>query len=429
MLTIRQSDREGYNRAYMRYKNLDEATQALLSYAPNYLPGKYDLSVISQLMKLVGNPQEKLRVIHVAGTSGKTSTCYYIRALLELSGCRTGMTVSPHITAINERVQIDGKPLNEDQFLSYLDEFLEIVRASTVKPSYYEITMAFAYYVFDKEHVDYAVIETGLGGLVDGSNVASRKDKVCAIQRIGYDHTEILGETLEEIALQKAGIIHDHNTVFVLQQADEALRTIIDYAQTKNAKVSVVQETNDTEIPVAYQHANWSLAVAVYQYLVTRDHLEHLDDAQRSRAKKMTAPGRYEVHEYKHKKVILDGAHNEQKLTALFDSLYDMHGQDPVVIFAIKGRKDKKVGDYLAVIKGRCRALIFTGFHVGQDSIYIQNVDLDFMTNEADKLGIPSVAIADQASAIDYAIDQDSDTILITGSLYLISEIRKLIVG
>jgi dihydrofolate synthase/folylpolyglutamate synthase len=428
MLTIRQSGRPEYNRAYMRYANLDEATNALLLYAPNYLPGKYDLSVISQLMELVGNPQERLRVIHVAGTSGKTSTCYYIRALLELSGCRTGMTVSPHITAINERVQVDGQPLNEQQYLNYLDEFLEIVRAGSVTPSYYEITMAFAYYVFDKEHVDYAVIETGLGGLVDGSNVASRADKVCAIQRIGYDHTEILGETIEDIALQKAGIIHQDNTVFVLEQTNEAIQTIINYARTKKASITIVPEKNDPEIPVAYQHANWSLAVAVYQYIMARDHLKPLDTDQLSQAKKMTAPGRYEVHTYKNKRIILDGAHNEQKLNALFDSLYDTHGQNPVVIFSVKGRKDKKVADYLMTIKGHCSTLIFTGFHVGQDSISIQNVDLDYMKNEADKLGIPSIVIADQAMAIDHAMSQDSDTILITGSLYLISEIRKLIV-
>lgn len=425
---IRQSDVAEYNITYMKYATLDQAAQALLLYSTLSRTGTYSLSTMHQLMSAVGNPHERIRVIHVAGTSGKTSTCYYIRALLELSGCRTGMTVSPHITAINERVQIAGVPLDESRFLEYLDTFLDMVDRVDLAPSYYELTMAFAYYVFGREQVEYAVIETGVGGLLDGSNIASHQDKICVIQRIGYDHTEILGDTVEKIALQKAGIIHEHNIVFVLEQPEAALDTIVSYAGTKHAEVTIVKDTHDADVKVAFQQANWSLALAVYTYIVDRDRL-HMIDAQQMRiAKGQTAPGRYEVRVYKGKKVILDGAHNEQKFTALLDSLPTNDVQKPIVIFSIKQSKGHKAGEYLKLLKGHCSQLVLTTFAVGQDMRSIKNVNVAIVKRYADEIGIRATVVANEREALAYALGQEPDTIVITGSLYLISEMRKLIV-
>lgn len=413
----------------MRYSSLDEATQALLTYAPASKLGVYTLSMMHQLMTAVGNPHTRLRIIHVAGTSGKTSTCYYIRALLELSGRRTGLTVSPHITAINERVQIEGLPLDESSFLQYLDTFINIVDSTGLKPSYYEMTMAFAYYVFDQEHVDYAIIETGLGGLLDSSNVAARDDKVCVIQRIGYDHTEILGDSIEEIALQKAGIIHEHNPTFVLDQPRPALDTIVSYAYTKHADVTIVKDSHDPDINVTYQRANWSLAHAVYNYLVSRDHVRMIDGQLLVQAKTQTPPGRYETLSYKGKTVILDGAHNQQKLVALFDSLPAYAVVKPVIIFALKAGKDYELGEYLGLLKTHCSQLVLTTFAVGQDIRLIKNVDIEVVKRHADELGISATLVSNQQDALDYAVGQESDTVLITGSLYLVSAMRKLIVN
>lgn len=425
---IRQSDMTEYNISYMRYANLNDATQALLLYAPMSKLGVYDLDMMHRLMNAIGDPHKRLRIIHVAGTSGKTSTCYYIRALLELSGSRTGLTVSPHITAINERVQIDGVPLEEALFLQYLGTFMGMVESTDLHPSYYELTMAFAYYVFDKEKVDYAIIETGLGGLLDSSNVASREDKICVIQRIGYDHTEILGNTIEEIASQKAGIIHEKNAVYILDQPQPVLDVTESYAQTKHAFVTVVKNSHDTEIPVAYQRANWSLALAVYRYVAQRDSVQVINSSQLTLAKQQTPPGRYEVLSYRHKTVILDGAHNEQKLRALVDSLPD-YANKPVIIFSLKGNKDQNIAEYLRLLKDSCSQLVLTTFVVGQDIRSINNVDVEIVKKCADEIGIPSIIIDDQQSALDYAVGQEPNTVLITGSLYLVSEMRKLIVG
>lgn len=122
----------------------------------------YDLSRIFPLMNFLDNPQNKLKIIHIAGTSGKTSTSYYVASLLHNAGYNVGLTVSPHVDTINERTQINMIPLPEKEYCSYLNEFLDIVDESDIKVSYFEVLVAFAYWVFAKQKVDYAVIEVGL---------------------------------------------------------------------------------------------------------------------------------------------------------------------------------------------------------------------------------------------------------------------------
>ncbi len=198
----------------MNIRSIQEAEAALLPYVPLVaeLTGKdTTLDRIVPLMKLLGDPQDKLKIIHLAGTSGKTSTAYYMSALLQATGKKVGLTVSPHIDTIAERVQIDGLPLPETEFCRELGIFLDIVEFAEAPPSYFELLYAFALWVFERQQVDYAVVETGMGGLYDATNVASRPDKVCVITDIGFDHTHILGKTLPEIAAQKVGIVHDHN--------------------------------------------------------------------------------------------------------------------------------------------------------------------------------------------------------------------------
>src|SRR5690606_38872097 len=119
--------------------------------------------------------------------------------LLAAAGQKVGMTVSPHVYEVNERVQINTKPLAETQFCRELSRFLNIIQSSGVRPTYFELLVAFAYWEFAEQGVDYAVIEVGLGGLLDGTNVVARDDKVCIITDIGFDHTSVLGKTLSAI--------------------------------------------------------------------------------------------------------------------------------------------------------------------------------------------------------------------------------------
>ena len=156
--------------------NIEEANIFLSKFVnkTRLVTGK-DISVnrTLKLLDKVGNPHQKMRVIHIAGTSGKTSTSYYIAELLGRAGLKVGLTVSPHIISVTERLQINGSPLSDKVFCNYLDEFIEEIGEDS-DASYYEFLIVMMLWVFEKEAVDYAVIETGLGGIHDSTNVCTR---------------------------------------------------------------------------------------------------------------------------------------------------------------------------------------------------------------------------------------------------------------
>jgi dihydrofolate synthase/folylpolyglutamate synthase len=219
---------------------LAEAEKVLAQYIPlsRKVTGKdITLARMGPLMNLLGNPQHKLTIIHIAGTSGKTSTTYYISALLIASGKKVGTTISPYIDTITERFQINLSPLEESEFALYLSTFLDIIDKAQLKPTYFELLIAFAYWYFVQVGVDYAVIETGLGGLQDSTNIADNPNKICVITDIGYDHMEILGHTIQEIAKQKAGIIHPHNVALMYHQSDAVIGEFQDWCGNVGAEL------------------------------------------------------------------------------------------------------------------------------------------------------------------------------------------------
>src|SRR3989344_5192458 len=156
-----------------------------------------------QLLSLLGNPQNKLKTIHVAGTSGKGSTAMALSHILVAHGFKVGLTVSPHVYDIRERCQINNRAITTKKFQTYLSQILPVIeklKKRTKVPTYFEALVALAFVAFAAEEVDYAIVETGMGGLLDATNTVDRDDKLCLLTKIGYDHTQILGNSLEEIA-------------------------------------------------------------------------------------------------------------------------------------------------------------------------------------------------------------------------------------
>ena len=261
-----------------RLHNFNEVNEALRPYVQlvhSNLGKDTALERIAPLMAAAGNPHEKLKIIHLAGTSGKTSTAYYTAALLRAAGKNVGLTVSPHVDSVAERVQLNGKPLTEAEFCSRLSEFLAIVETLDIKPTYFELLYSFSFWVFAAQQVDYAVVETGMGGLYDPTNIATREDKVCIITDIGFDHMHVLGHTLPEIAAQKAGIIHRHNAVFRYRQADEVNAVIADRAARLDADLHMLAAEALAELYAGgfseamadFQRHNWLLAYAAFRYV------------------------------------------------------------------------------------------------------------------------------------------------------------------
>jgi len=402
--------------------------QALLAYSPPDMKKSYNLERTEQILQLIGNPQEQFKSIHIAGTSGKTSTAYFIRGMLQAKGKRTGLTVSPHITAINERVQIDGTPLESEQFLTYLNEFLNIIDDSDLSPTYFELLIAFAYWVFAKEKVDYAVIETGLGGLLDSTNTISREDKVCVISDIGLDHTEILGNTTIKIAAQKAGIIQTHNHVVVQNQDEEILDVIRETARQKDAALETVKFTLTPAVLPEFQRRNFSLALAAYGYIKNRDDLPKLTHTELDEIARVTPPGRWEVCQWNDKTIILDGAHNPQKMEMLYQT-YSLKYDEPAAILAnIVEAPGEKIFSTFAILQPITSHLIVPSFYAGQDLKSRHSIDSKKILELTGKLGYKSVEEQpDIEKAVQALLERPEKVLLITGSLYLVSAARPFI--
>ena len=371
-----------------------------------------------RIAKLAGNPQDRLQVVHVAGTSGKTSTAYYIARLLHAGGAVTGLTVSPHIESITERVQINSQPLSEKEFCKYMSEFLPLVTADQHDlPSYFEVMMVFSLWVFDKRGVEYAVIETGLGGLHDSSNICRRADKMCVITDIGIDHTHVLGNTVEEIAAQKAGIIAPENTVMMHHQSDSVMNVIAKHAKEQGARLVTLSQQRYA----SYQDRNFMLAKTVYGEIAKRDELPDITSQSLETVRRITVPGRFETVTRRGVNVLRDGAHNEQKMEALVKTLTAAYpGQKWAVVLAMKQSKDyETVIRLLAPVTSRA---IATRFELSQD-LPIRSIDPSVLRSEFGKYNIQCDEKPTVAASVDAFIDQHERHILVTGSLYSLSQV------
>lgn len=411
-------------------KDIEKALRAFITGAPRI--GKYSLHRMNELMDFLGNPQDNLKVIHVAGTSGKTSTSYYIASLLKAANFKVGLTVSPHIEIVSERAQINLESVDSANYAKDMTYFLDIVNKSNIKPTYFEVLIAFAYWYFDKEKVDYAVIEVGLGGLLDATNVVNRSDKLCVITDIGLDHTEILGSSLSDIAYQKAGIIQVMNRVFMNWQDDEIISIIADQCEKKQAKLtvcddsSIVGQQGILRLLPSFQKRNFQLAKYTVDYVLDRDGALSLKPEQINIASKVLIPARMEIFDFANKRIIIDGSHNPQKIGALVDSVLERFGDKSISLLVSFGaNKEASVKDNITQLRRLTDKIIITEFHMspGENKFAMSAEKIKAIVEEAGFLDI-EVAL-DPKDALCKLKNDRSDVGLVTGSLYLASNLRK----
>jgi dihydrofolate synthase/folylpolyglutamate synthase len=385
----------------------------------------YTLDRMRRLMAYLGNPQNRLKVVHVAGTSGKTSTAYFISALLTAAGRKTGLTVSPHVDEMNERIQLNGQPLPEREFCAALADFALAIKNAPVRPSRFELTAAMAFWYFAREGVDYAVVEVGLGGLLDATNVINRPDKVCVVTDIGLDHMAILGNTLPEIATQKFGVVQEGNPVFMHRQEAAVMQVAKEMAATRRSELHVIDEPPQAapDMP-AYQWRNWTLAKEVYEYIATRDGLRTLSNYELAGTQHVQVPGRMDVRQYKGKTIVMDGAHNAQKMTAFTESFKKLYpGVRPAVVVGIRtGKEYTAIVPMLAAISD---TVICTTFETTQD-LPIRSMDPEALAEAFRSAGASSVQVMpDQSDAIGAAVSLPENVVVITGSIYMLGQIRQ----
>lgn len=202
---------------------------------------KKDLTNTLALMEELANPHQKFKSIHIAGTNGKGTCAHGIAAILQKAGYKVGLYTSPHLKNFTERIKINGEEIKEEAVTQFVNKIQSTI--DEVEPSFFEITVAMAFNYFSEEQVDIAVIETGLGGRLDSTNVIT--PEVCLITNIGYDHMDMLGNTLAQIAAEKAGIIKPGIPVVIGQHHEETYPVFIEKIKENNAKLYMDQKFSD----------------------------------------------------------------------------------------------------------------------------------------------------------------------------------------
>lgn len=199
---------------------------------------KGDLTNILKISEYLGNPHLKFKTIHVAGTNGKGSTSHYLSAILQSAGYKTGLYTSPHLKDYTERFRINGVSIQKANIISFVQEHKDFIEQ--LQPSFFELSVGIAFDFFAKERVDIAVIEVGLGGRLDSTNIIT--PKLCVITNIGFDHVNILGDTLPKIASEKAGIIKPKVPVVISEYNEETKPVFLEKAQTTDSEIYFASE-------------------------------------------------------------------------------------------------------------------------------------------------------------------------------------------
>ncbi len=385
---------------------------------------------VKAVLTSLGEPQNNIPSIHIAGTSGKGSTAYYSSEILSQLGYKVGLVVSPHVITVKERSQINSQPLSDEEYILYFNKFVTIVQNFTL--TYTEFLTVFAYWLFAKLKVNYMVIEVGLGGRLDPTNVITRPQTVRAITDIGFDHMDFLGHTLTAIAYEKAGIIHEKDYVLMNEQTPAVMEVIINKASQMHATLFVISKNPNlalNKLPL-YQRRNWRLAHQLVNQRLILDQKPCPNVETLKKTLEIKIPGRFDKILINGTTLILDAAHNPQKITALVESLIEnLPEKKPIVVVAFGKNKEDSVHESLLLLESIAAQFVTTEFHldysVGHDAIPSDKLLKLIHHENIDSINIPQLEKA-LVESIKMARQQQT-YVLITGSFYLLNNVYSLL--
>ncbi|UPU33495.1 bifunctional folylpolyglutamate synthase/dihydrofolate synthase [Pediococcus acidilactici] len=400
------------------------------------------LKRMRQFLTELGNPQTKIQAVHVAGTNGKGSTIAFLTSLLGQEGRQVGTFTSPFITRFNERIAVNGQPISDEAVANLVTQVRPVVekmdQTELGGPLEFEIVTAMMFLYFAQYPVDVVLVEVGIGGLYDSTNVFT--PLVSVITNVGWDHMALLGNTLPEIAQQKAGIIKPHVPVVTGVQVPEALTVIKRVANEQHAPLMVLDddfkltgdpadfESNDCHVSNiksgllgVYQLKNLAVAIQAAVVLSRQRGWKLSDDQIRRASLQARWPGRMEIMQQE-PLVVLDGAHNLPGVQALKQSLQTYWQDRPIHILAaiLDDKLFQPMIDELLTIPNA--QLTLTNF---QNPLHRQVVQpAELVANEARQINYE----ANWRTALRQLIKQANprDVVIITGSLYFVSEVRPL---
>ncbi|GBG04655.1 bifunctional folylpolyglutamate synthase/dihydrofolate synthase [Lactobacillus rodentium] len=389
---------------------------------------KNDLSYIKKVLAYLGNPQDKVKTIHVTGTNGKGSTSYYIANLLKKAGKRTGLFVSPYISKFNERIQINLDLISDKDLIKAYQVVTRVINKiketdDTFSLVTFEFETVMAFWLFAEKHCDYAVIEVGIGGQHDKTNVIT--PEVSVITSIGLDHEDIIGPTIEDIAKEKSGIIKKGRPVVFGEIAAKPLNILIN--QAKQMRVRYFEYEKDYQIiidkKIKFTNSQYQLSfnlrspveaidMGIAVEVITILGLQLKPQAVEQAINETVIPGRYQIIS-RHPEIILDGAHNIQAISNL--------------VGFVREQPHHKLYYLMGMMKDKDLDQVFTQFRFDEE-IVLTRIDYpraaefedfpEFIRNR-------SQFIENYQAAFDRVKEQlgENDILIVTGSFYLVGAI------
>jgi dihydrofolate synthase / folylpolyglutamate synthase len=410
---------------------------------------KFDLENISVLAEALGHPEKKYRSVHIAGTNGKGSTAAFTESILRAAGIKTGLYTSPHLEKINERIRVKGEGISDAEFAASFAKIQSLIEELLAQgklrahPTFFEVVTALAFEHFAKAGVEIAVMEVGLGGRLDATNILA--PEVSVITRVDFDHENFLGHSLAEIAREKAGIIKSGVPAIVAEQRTEAREVILRRAAEVGATVfesergyvaeqvafiegcvraEVVNAKSGARFRVApklrgrFQLENAKNAIAVAEILRVRG--AGINDAAIEQGiANAVWPGRIEKLQSE-PDVYLDGAHNPSAARELAAFLSENFASRKVTLL-FAAMRDKAVDEIAGILFPLANEVIFTQAKISRAISAAQLADM------AGEYAAHFRVIADAQAALDEALAnaRADDAIFVTGSLYLVGELRQ----
>lgn len=403
--------------------------------------GEFTLDNIKALLEIFNRPQDKLKIIHITGTNGKGSVASFITNALIENNYSVGKFTSPYITNIREEIEVNREVISEDDFAKLASEVRKEVEELDKKEIFvsgFEILTSIAYIYFARKNLDFAVMEVGMGGRVDATNVMEKSIPVFC--HIALDHANILGDTLEKIAKEKGGIIKENSHVFSYPQAEEAKEKLKSLAKEKSSsfndfefdEVEIISSNEfgnrfnfrdykdlETSLVGDHQAYNAALALMVLDYL-RKDY--KLDKEKiKEGIKKAENIGRIECIS-RDPLIVVDGSHNLDSIEGIEKSVKKFSYNKLILGFSLLKDKDHK--HILEKIEGLADKLVLT--EIDND----RRTDIDLLEKEFKEISSKEIfAIKNRREAVEKTLDlaDQGDIILWCGSLYLIKDIRKII--
>ena len=379
---------------------------------------KADLNNTLHLARMTENPEEDLKCIHIAGTNGKGSTAHALASIFQSCGYKTGLMTSPHYKDFRERIKVNGEFIDTEYIVDWVGRYKS--RFERIQPSFFELTVLMGFCYFQAQEVDIAIIETGMGGRLDSTNIV--EPELSIITPIGFDHQQFLGDTLEKIAMEKAGIIK-HKVPVLIAEGNEAVISVFkSVAESRHAVLHEVPSQKDiinTDLKGHYQQRNMATVLQAVEIMRSRGWnlpAEKVAQGLTHIIPQTGFMGRWQILQESHPRIIADAAHNVHGISTLLENLKEeKYSQLHLVMGMVS---DKDVKSVLTLLPADAH------YYFSQAKL-LRAMPAEELTAKAKEVGLDGKghsSLEEALNAAQSAAEHD-DLIVITGSIFTVAEL------